>query len=103
MRDNAPGHAAKKTRVEFVERRIPVVFWPAFLPDLNLIVTLCNRMKDWIGVHYPSKFASYDALRKQVNEAWENVVTPELLQELVDTMHQRCQDVIDANGGHTKW
>ena len=103
VQDNAPGHAAKKTRAEFVERGIPVVFWPAFSPDLNPIETLWNKMKDWIGVHYPSKFASYDALRKQVNEAWENVVTPELLQELVDTMRQRCQDVIDANGGHTKW
>ena len=103
MQDNAPGHAVKKTREEFAERGIPVILWPAFSPDLNLIKTVWNKMKDWIGIHYPGKFASYDNLRKQVNEAWEAVVTPELLKGLVETMRQRCQDVIDANGGPTKW
>ena len=103
MQDNAPGHAAYKTRAEFAERDIPIILWPTFSPDLNPIETVWNKMKDWIGLHYLSKFASYDQLRQQVNEAWNVVVTPELLQDLISTMHQRCQDVIDAEGGHTKW
>ena len=103
MQDNAPGHAAAATRAEFAERDIPVILWPAFSPDLNPIETVWNKMKDWLDIHYPSKFATYDQLRQQVKEAWDQVVTPDLLKGLLDTMHQRCQDVIDARGGHTKW
>ena len=44
----------------------------------------------------------YDELRKVVREAWD-AITVEQLNELIDLMYTRCQDVIDAHGGHTKW
>jgi hypothetical protein len=59
-------------------------------------------MKDWIAIHYPERKATYDQLRQQVIEAW-NAIGSEVLRDLVQSMRQRCQDVIDANGGHTKW
>ena len=76
--------------------------WPAFSPDLNPIETLWNIMKDWLATHYPSRNASYDQLRDHVNEAWE-AIGAETLRDLIATMPQRCQDVIDADGGPTKW
>jgi hypothetical protein len=45
---------------------------------------------------------SYDMLRKAVKEAWDSISAYQL-SELIDTMHQRCQDVINAEGNHTKW
>jgi hypothetical protein len=42
---------------------------------------------------------SYDQLRVAVKEAWE-IIAEEELAELIGTMHDRCQAVIDAKGGH---
>ena len=103
MQDNAPAHSAALTREELRERGIPVIFWPAFSPDLNPVETLWNEMKDWLAREHPSEQqVSCDILRERVHAAW-NAITTELLSHLVGTMQQRCQDVIDAEGRHTKW
>lgn len=102
MQDNAPGHAAQFTQDEIRERAIPTIFWPPFSPDLNPIETLWNKLKDWLGQKYPDQNCSYDELRRRIQEAWDAIGEQELHQ-LILTMPQRCQDVIDAQGGHTKW
>jgi transposase len=48
MQDGAPGHSTKDTRDELRERGIYPIFWPEFLPDLNPIETVWNKMKDYI-------------------------------------------------------
>lgn len=45
---------------------------------------------------------SYDRLRAAVKEAWERVGRFEL-EELIKSMKDRCQAVIDANGLFTKY
>lgn len=57
-------------------------------------------MKDYIEDKYGwDSDASYRQLRAYVCEAWEAV--PEAwLRELLASMPQRCQDVIDAKGYH---
>jgi transposase len=80
------------------ERGIYPVFWPPFSPDLNPIETVWNKMKDYIAKHYPEKM-SYDQLREAVKAAWEWFPKEEL-QELVQSIRDRCQAVIDAEGGH---
>jgi hypothetical protein len=104
MQDSAPGHAAELTLTELQERGITPIYWPPYSPDLNPIELIWNRMKDHIEQHYPDlpggRQYSYDQLRGMVCEAWESV-TPEMLTEVVGTMRERCQAVIDAQGGHT--
>lgn len=102
MQDNAPGHAARTSLQDLQERGIEVIYWPAFSPDLNPIETVWNKMKDWLAYNYPDKKATYDQLRRQVQEAWDGIGA-DLLEELLQTMPQRCLDVIEANGLHTKW
>jgi transposase len=103
MQDNAPGHAAGLTIEELRERDVNSMVWPPFSPDLNPIETLWNWMKDYIQHAYGHlENPSYDTLRTIVKEAWE-AITIKQLQDLVQTMQQRCQDVIDAEGGFTKW
>ena len=46
--------------------------------------------------------AQFDRLREQVTAAWE-AVGRDYLRELVNSMPERCLDVIIAGGGHTKW
>jgi transposase len=100
--DGAPGHKAAETKEDLRERGIYPIFWPAYSPDLNLIETVWNRMKDWIMKKYLDYHTSYNRLRIAVKEAWDAIGELELLA-LVREIPARCQAVINANGMHTKY
>ena len=102
MQDHAPGHAAKSTQEDMMERGIYPIEWPPYSPDLNLIETLWNKMKDWLGARYPEQRVSYDQLRKQVQEAWE-AIGEDVLEGLLESMPARCKAVADAEGSYTKY
>lgn len=100
MHDNAPGHTGRVTQEELIERGIRLIFWPPFSPDLNPIETVWNWMKDYIEAKYGVDLdISYDKLREMVKEAWDSI-SHERVCELLQTMRQRCQDIIDADGGY---
>jgi hypothetical protein len=50
----------------------------------------------------PEDHSSYDKLRRVVKEAWEAVGTDELLAFVRETP-ARCQAVVDADRGDTKF
>lgn len=102
MQDNASGHAAKATMEEMERKGIRPIFWPANSPDLNPIETIWDWIKDYLQEKYPDVHRSYPRLRDAVNEAW-NSITDEQVRELIATMPDRCQAVIEAKGGHTKY
>jgi len=102
MQDGALGYSVGETQIDLQERGITPIFWPAFSPDLNPIETLWNIMKDYLEIHYPEPDYSYDQLRAHVKEAWDSITSDQLL-DLLKTMSQRCEDVIAAEDGHTKW
>ncbi|KAL4780626.1 hypothetical protein BJX76DRAFT_350823 [Aspergillus varians] len=84
-------HASQATLRELNKRRIYPISWPAFSPDLNPIETIWNWIEDWIQERYPEdEQLSYNTLQ-------------EVVRDLVDSMQARCQAVIDAEGGHTKY
>ncbi len=101
MQDGAPGHAAKATIQDLLERGVRVIWWPAYSPYLNPIETVWDKIKDWIQDNYPGRL-SYDELRGAVNAAWEQIPI-EFLIDLVDSMQARCEAVIRANGMHTEY
>ena len=45
---------------------------------------------------------SYDQLRNAVKEAWDSI-TKDQLNDLIASIPERRQAVIDANDTHTKW
>lgn len=103
MQDGAPGHNAASTKQDLRDRGIQLVEWPPYSPDMNPIEACWNWMKDYIEDKWGDvEKVSYDELRRQVNEAWEKLPI-DFLQELLASMPKRCQDVIDAEGRHTKW
>jgi hypothetical protein len=63
-----------------------------------------DLVKDYLQEWYPSEKGSlsYAKLRQAVQEAWDSI-SSEQLSDLIDTMRQRCIDVLDARGMHTKW
>jgi len=102
IQDNARGYASKEA-LEYIRQvgLIPI-FWPANSPDLNPIETVWDWIKDYIQERYPQIYRSYKRLREAVIEAW-NSITDKQVKDLVKGMHDRCQAVIDADGGHTKY
>lgn len=103
MQDSAPGHAALETRKDLEQRGIRVLKWPPYSPDLNPIESCWNWMKDWIQEHHGlEENPGYNRLREYVLEAW-NELPDSYLQDLLASMPQRCQAVIDANGMHIKY
>jgi DDE superfamily endonuclease/transposase len=101
MQDGAPGHSAGETQEELRNRGITPIFWPPYSPDLNPIETVWNLMKDYVE-SLGDRQVSYPQLRQAVRDAWDSIEDAKLL-ELIATMPHRCQDVIDAQGGFTKW
>jgi hypothetical protein len=45
---------------------------------------------------------THDQLRVIVREAWESILTEDL-KELIESMPESSQAVIDVKGGHTKY
>lgn len=106
MQDNAPAHASEVTREELKQRNISPIFWPPNSPDLNPIENVWDMMKGYIQFNYPSlgggKQRTHDALRSIVKEAWDSVSSADLVR-LIKSMPARCQAVVDADGGPTKY
>jgi len=103
MQDRAPGHAARGTLHDLKERRIRLVFWPAFSPDLNPIENCWNWMKEYIQDKWGlEENPGYERLRRYVEEAWD-ALPDDYWRELLASMPARCQAVIEANGMHTRY
>ena len=99
QQDNDPKHTSKLCKA-WVRDNIAQTFdWPAQSPDLNPIENLWSYL-DWtLKSRKPS---NEDELFKALQEAWE-ALPRDYLMKLVDSMPARCQAVIDARGGATKY
>jgi hypothetical protein len=105
--DNASAHRAFETRLNLLRRRIPCITPPPYSPDLNLIEHVWNWMKNWIQEHYWEARYCVDKiplpqLRQIIQNAWD-AVPDKFIQGLFDSWWDRCQAVIDARGGPTKY
>lgn len=72
-------------------------FLPSNSPDLNPIENVWHIMKQRITAMKPS---NEQELRDAVRIAWESI-TPDILSNLLNSMPERMQDVIDNNGDRT--
>ncbi|KUJ07332.1 uncharacterized protein LY89DRAFT_766502 [Mollisia scopiformis] len=79
------------------QQDLRVIEWPLCSLGFSLIKNLWDDMKDYIQEHYPKVHKSYKRLRQVVQKAWESI-THERIRELVHSMRERCQAVIDADG-----
>jgi transposase len=102
--DNASVHTAsectKYLKKRETEEGFKVLDWPSQSPDLNPIENLWSilkaSMKKRLG---PPK--NKEELWAQLLVEWTHL-KDDLLARLVDSMPQRCQDVIAARGGPTR-
>ena len=102
IQDNAKGYAIKATLQYIREYNLIPIFWPTNSPDLNPIKTLQYKTKDYIQEKYPDIYRSYLQLRVAVCKAWNSIIEEDI-QDLIKSIYNRCQAVIDAEGQHTKY
>ena len=101
--EKASGRQNQDTTQYLAERDMEPKYWPSSSPDLNPIEAVWNWMKDWIQKQSPGENQpGTDILRRQVQEAWD-AVPEDLLRDLIKSMPERCQTVIDAEGGYTRF
>ena len=109
MQDNAKCHKANEVLEFLKENNIPVMDWPAQSPDLNPLENLWSEFKKCFHqrfselFNYPTK--SLEARYRYgeiMQEVWYSQGM-EMVEALIESMPRRCQAVIDANGGWTKY
>ena len=108
MHDNAPVHKARIVRELLDSLRIQVMDWPPYSPDLNPIENLWSILKREIYRLHPDLEHARDTnetLRRLVaaaREAWANIRS-DILVQLSETMPNRIEAVIQANGWYTEY
>jgi len=99
LQDNDPKHKSNLVRTWLFTNGISLLEFPAYSPDLNPIENLWNDMARRVEARPAS---TIDELQDVIAEEWERT-SPAYLRKLARSMPERCQAVIDAQGGHTKY
>lgn len=98
--DNARPHTARLVTQYLQEHNIEVLEWPANSPDLNPIEHLWDvlqrRLRDRPAA------ANLNDLAEMLQEEWNNIPR-EIIENLINSMPRRCQEVRLARGGHTHY
>ena len=96
-----------ETQDNLYRRNLPILNWPPYSPDLNLIEYIWSWMRRYIQdhyfqVYYDAKKISLEELRRIIQEAWDTIADS-YIETLFESWYRRCQAVIDAQGGPTKY
>ena len=92
MDDNAPPHRANIVRARTQEVGLRHMEWSTLSPDLNPLEHGWDQLKRY----------DLPELRNAVVEEW-NELPQNNFNRLVRSMRRRCQAVIDARGGNTRY
>ncbi|KAF4470276.1 transposable element tc1 transposase [Fusarium albosuccineum] len=99
--DQVADHAAVATREELKGRRIQTIECPPSSPDLNLMSSIWEKLRESIETpgaeEKPEVF-----IRMTLQRAWKRLDN-EFLNNLLHSMKDRCKAVISANGKYTRY
>jgi transposase len=97
--DGHPKHKSREVQTWLHNKGIACIDFPPYSPDLNPIEHLWADLARRIEEHQDTTMKQ---LQDRVEAEWQ-ATSVEFLRELVHSMPARCQAVIDAEGGHTKY
>ena len=99
MHDGAPSHTARAARALLQANRINVLPWPSLSPDLNPIEHIWGVIGQRGKSRVPLNIRDFERF---VVEEW-NGVAQLTLRNCIASMRIRCQAIMNANGGHTRF
>ena len=100
MEDNAPTHNARASKAFLAEKSIRKIEWPAQSPDLNPIENIWFILKSNIQELYQPR--TVPEMHEALQQAWNDFPTS-TLDHLIESMPKQIFDVIQAEGGPTRW
>ena len=103
MDDNAPAHRARVANDFLRNQQVTHMNWPALSPDLNPIDL--EHLWDALGRRIYANHRrpqNIGQLFQNLQYEW-NALPQMTLRTLVESMRERCQAVIAARGGHTRY
>lgn len=101
QQDNDPKHTCNKVKRYLSNKQMRVLKWVSQSPDINPIENAWRQMK--------LRIAKKQRKAKNLAEVFEiaveewNAISLKSFQTLIESMPRRCQAVIEAKGGHTKY
>jgi len=101
MQDNAPCHTARLVKDFLAQENVPVLPWPAQSPDLNPIENLWALIKRKLASEFSTP-KTRSELIANVETIW-NGISPELCQNLSDSMTNRLKEVLQNKGNSTSY
>jgi hypothetical protein len=101
QQDNARCHVSRVSMDFLNEYHIRTIPWPALSPDLSPFEHLWNELGRRVrnGLNPPE---TLDELRRVLIQEWNNIPLA-VIRNLIGSMRRRCQAVINARGGHTRY
>lgn len=99
LQDNAPMHKSKIVSEWLHNSGVSVLDFPPYSPDLNPIENLWAIIAREVE---KQQCSTTDLLGDAVLKVW-NELALEVFRKLAQSMPERCQAVIDAQGHHTKY
>jgi transposase len=101
QQDNVRRHVARVSMDFLNDNHIRTLPWPALSPDLNPIAHLWDELGRRVrnGLNPPE---TLDELRRALIQEWNNIPQT-FIRNLIGSMRHRCQAVINARGGHTRY
>ena len=100
QQDNARAHSARVTQDFLHQQNIQTMVQPAMSLDLNPIEHFWDMLQRELNSVRPRPMTSAQ-LQQAIIQSWNNILRASA-NRLVHSMRRMCQDVIDANGGHTR-
>ena len=101
QQDNARTHVARVTLDFLRQQLVNTLPWPSLSPDLSPIehvwVELGRRVRS-----RTVQPANLQQLEAALNQEWQ-AIPQYIIRCYVQSMHRRCQAVIQAQGGHTRY
>ncbi|CAF4937392.1 unnamed protein product [Pieris macdunnoughi] len=101
MQDNARPHTTAITSDYLRQQEIRVMEWPSMSPDLNPIEHIWDLLDRRIRKR-PIAPQALQQLTEALIEEWERI-PQEDIRRIIRSMPRRCQAVIRAHGGHTRY
>ena len=99
--DNCPVHVSRETSRWKEDNQIQTLPWPAQSPDLNIIENIWRLLKIKLQ-NQLHRIKNADDLVRIVREIW-NVITPQYIEDLYQSIPRRIRAVIRAKGSITKY